>query len=69
MAAASLSGIVAQRLVKLLCPNCRQSYEPDEREQRIFAERRKHIPDRLWIVCGLSSCGVQDIPEGQRSMR
>ena len=24
MAAASLSGIIAQRLVKLLCPNCRQ---------------------------------------------
>ena len=57
MAAASLSGIVAQRLVKLLCPNCRQSYEPDEREQRIFAERRKHIPDRLWRSAGCPLCG------------
>ena len=52
-----LSGIVAQRLVKLLCPNCRQPYEPDEREQRIFAERGRHIPDRLWRSAGCPLCG------------
>ena len=57
MAAASLSGIIAQRLVKLLCPNCRQPYEPDEREQRIFAERGRHIPDRLWRSAGCPLCG------------
>jgi len=57
MAAASLSGIVAQRLVKLLCPNCRQSYEPDMRERRIFAERRKPVPDRLWRSGGCPLCG------------
>lgn len=57
MAAASLSGIVAQRLVKLLCPNCRQPYEPDMRERRIFAERRKPVPDRLWRSGGCPLCG------------
>lgn len=57
MAAASLSGIVAQRLVKLLCPSCRQPYVPDERERRIFAERKKHIPDRLWRAAGCPLCG------------
>ena len=57
MAAASLSGIVAQRLVKLLCPNCREPYEPDERERRIFAERRADVPDRLWRSAGCPLCG------------
>ena len=57
MAAASLSGIVAQRLVKLLCPNCREPYEPDGRERRIFAERRADVPDRLWRSAGCPLCG------------
>ena len=57
MAAASLSGIVAQRLVKLLCPNCRELYEPDGRERRIFAERRADVPDRLWRSAGCPLCG------------
>lgn len=36
LVSASLNGIIAQRLVKKICPSCRKSYEPDERERRIL---------------------------------
>lgn len=57
MIAASLSGIVAQRLVKILCPHCRISYEPDEREKRIFGDQKGSAPELLWRPGGCSHCG------------
>ena len=32
--AAALRGVISQRLVRKLCPHCRESYVPDESEQR-----------------------------------
>lgn len=57
MAAASLSGIVAQRLVKILCPHCRIPYEPDEREMRLFKELKCSGPKRLWKPGSCPHCG------------
>lgn len=57
MAAASLSGIVAQRLVKRLCPNCRQPYEPDEREKKVFDAKDGDDIQRLWRPVGCPLCG------------
>jgi type II secretory ATPase GspE/PulE/Tfp pilus assembly ATPase PilB-like protein len=34
--AASLSGILAQRLIRTVCPNCSQNYEPGEREAELI---------------------------------
>lgn len=56
MTAASLSGIVAQRLVKVLCPDCRQSYEPDEREQRLLKENGSGQTKVLWKAVGCPGC-------------
>lgn len=57
MTAASLSGIVAQRLVKVLCPHCRVEYEADERERGILRELPDGGPDRLWKPGGCPQCG------------
>ena len=69
MAAASLSGIVAQRLVKLLCPNCRQ---PTSRTSGSKGYLRSG-GDIFQTGCGglraVLFAGVRDIPGGQRSMR
>jgi type IV pilus assembly protein PilB len=39
LVAASLSGVVAQRLVRKVCRDCKQSYQATEREKEIFAKR------------------------------
>ena len=36
MISASLIGIIAQRLVRKLCPNCKEIYEPNEEELKII---------------------------------
>ena len=35
-AAGALAGIVAQRLVRKICPHCKEEYTPDERERKIL---------------------------------
>lgn len=53
MAAASLSVIIAQRLVKTLCPFCRVSYVPDDREKKLFASLEaagQNCSGNLWDV-------------------
>lgn len=56
MAAAALSGIVAQRLVKVLCPDCCRPYEPDEREQHGFEEMGMKRPGSLLKAVGCPCC-------------
>ena len=34
LVASALKGVLSQRLVRRICPNCRQAYEPSEDEQR-----------------------------------
>ena len=34
--ASSLVGVLAQRLVRKLCPHCKQSYEPDETQRELL---------------------------------
>nr|WP_320023889.1 ATPase, T2SS/T4P/T4SS family [uncultured Acetobacterium sp.] len=40
MVANSLTGVVAQRLVKKICPNCREAYIPSEIEKALLSEPR-----------------------------
>lgn len=56
MTAAALSGILAQRLVKILCPDCRHAYEPDARERRLFKENGSGEPKLLWKAVGCPCC-------------
>ncbi|WP_371068737.1 GspE/PulE family protein [Sediminibacillus sp. JSM 1682029] len=51
----SLSGIMAQRLVKKLCKNCKRSRELNEMEKEIF-QRHNIAIDRLYEGKGCNSC-------------
>ena len=53
--AASLLGIMAQRLVRRLCPACREAYEADEDEAR-FLETHGHSSRRLFRSRGCEKC-------------
>ena len=43
LAASSLTAVLAQRLVRLVCPRCRENYAPDETEAGYFQEPPKEL--------------------------
>ncbi|CAM3941222.1 GspE/PulE family protein [Mesobacillus thioparans] len=57
LVASSLSGIVAQRLVRRVCRDCAEAHEPTKREIDIFSKRGIQI-DRVWKGRGCSSCNM-----------
>ncbi|MEO5694216.1 MAG: type II secretion system ATPase GspE [Usitatibacter sp.] len=50
--ASTLNGVLAQRLVRKLCAECKAPYEPDAAERSVFG---KDAPERLYKAVG---CGV-----------
>ncbi|MDU2239121.1 MAG: ATPase, T2SS/T4P/T4SS family [Paenibacillus sp.] len=54
--ASSLLGIVAQRLVRCICPDCKTSYVPD-RQETIYLERLGIHTDKLYRGNGCGTCG------------
>lgn len=54
LVAAALSGVVAQRLVKQLCPSCREAYEADLEEQKVLGLEG---PVTLYRSRGCQNCG------------
>lgn len=53
LVASSLTGVVAQRLVKLLCPQCKEPYAADESELRLLNQL---LPQTLYRPCGCAAC-------------
>ena len=51
--ASTLSGVLAQRLVRKLCPACRTPGEPDGAERSVF---RENAPERLYRAAGCAAC-------------
>lgn len=51
----SLSGIVAQRLVRKVCRDCRQAFEPTEMERDLF-QKRGIKTEKVYRGTGCSSC-------------
>lgn len=49
----SLVGVVAQRLVRVICPHCKQAYEPTLAEIRVIGRP----VERLYRGVGCSMCG------------
>lgn len=45
--ASAVRGVLAQRLVRRLCPHCRASVAPLDGLQRLFADLRRRFPDLL----------------------
>ncbi|WP_195572199.1 GspE/PulE family protein [Paenibacillus sp. 1001270B_150601_E10] len=57
LVAASLSGIVAQRLVRRICPECKQMEAPSQREREIF-EKRGMTLDVIARGKGCGTCNM-----------
>ena len=51
----SVVGIIAQRLVRRLCPNCKQAYEPDEEERELRLIDSKE-PVKIFKPRGCPQC-------------
>ncbi|GAB6876235.1 GspE/PulE family protein [Thermaerobacter litoralis] len=54
----SLLAVLAQRLVRVLCPHCRQVYDPDQGVRAVFASSGVALPDEavLFRPVGCSEC-------------
>lgn len=52
----SLVGIIAQRLVRRLCPECKETYEADDEEKRVLKVPQNE-PLKLYKACGCEACG------------
>ncbi len=56
--ASSISGIISQRLVRRLCPECSYQEEPSQREKEIFAKYNVDI-QKIWRAKGCPSCNYK----------
>ncbi|MBU9721916.1 MULTISPECIES: GspE/PulE family protein [Bacillaceae] len=55
--AASLAGILSQRLVRRICRDCKKEYEPSVREKDIFSKRGMTI-DKVYRGDGCATCNM-----------
>jgi type IV pilus assembly protein PilB len=56
--ASSLEAVMAQRLVRMICPNCKESYKPDERLIKSLNGSMKILPDtKFYHGIGCNECG------------
>jgi len=56
--ASSLEAVMAQRLIRTICPNCRESYKPDERLIKSLNGSMKIQPDtKFYHGAGCNECG------------
>ena len=75
--ASSLVGVLAQRLVRRLCPDCKQSYQPDESELALLGYKKSDKTD-LYQAKGCVHCeqtgfrgrlGIYELIEINEDMR
>lgn len=52
----SITAILAQRLVRRVCPHCRQEYEPSEYEQKLLREYLGGKDDAVYKGVGCDEC-------------
>ena len=55
LVATSLIGVVAQRLLRVLCPQCKRLGEPSERDRLIMKAFGKSV-DQVWEPVGCEAC-------------
>ena len=56
LVAAILRGVLAQRLVRKICPHCKNEVEPDERTRKLIAELGEEEVPKLYKGEGCSRC-------------
>jgi len=72
----SLIGVLAQRLLRKLCPTCRRAYKPESDVRALF--KGKKIPAKLYAAVGCAECngtgykgrtGIYELLEVDTGMR
>jgi type IV pilus assembly protein PilB len=58
LVSSSTIGVIAQRLARRLCPNCREQYEPDAETRKFFALADEAM---LYRARGCSKCGGKGV--------
>jgi len=54
--AATLRGVIAQRLLRRLCPDCRRPHAPTDTDAALFHRHGVDLPDRLFDPVGCPAC-------------
>jgi type II secretory ATPase GspE/PulE/Tfp pilus assembly ATPase PilB-like protein len=54
--AGNIIGIVAQRLIRKLCPHCKQPYEPEGLEKKLLQIDEQHESVTLYRASGCDQC-------------
>ena len=54
--ALTVTGVVAQRMVRRLCPHCRAPSQPSVEEQTAYDEEMKQEPTTLYVGAGCNFC-------------
>ena len=54
--ASSLVGVLAQRLVRRLCPHCKEEYEPDEHEAKLLRLDKAEEKIKIYKAVGCPAC-------------
>ncbi len=57
MIASSLLGVIAQRLVRKICPNCKEEYIPDPDQLSRLSLDKEDLPFKFYRGAGCSNCG------------
>jgi len=56
LVASALIGVMAQRLVRRICPNCKRAYEPNQTERRIVGIPVERTEAEIYRGVGCSRC-------------
>ena len=67
--ASSVLGVVGQRLVRRICTECREPYEPDRRGARVLRADRRHAEGRVHPRRGLQLLLRHRLPRAHRRVR
>ena len=57
--AGNIIGVIAQRLVRKLCPHCKQAYQPDDFELRLLGVDPSEEAGPLYEAVGCEQCDLQ----------
>ena len=58
LVASALRAAMAQRLVRAICPKCKQPYTPTERDLKMLGPIAKTIPETMYVGAGCNACNA-----------
>jgi len=53
----ALAGTISQRIVRRICPHCREAYEPAPEELAAYKEEMTELPEKFYRGAGCNLCG------------